>query len=83
MTVSYNYWHFVILGIITIIFIGGIISAFKQDNKKLVFPNWFNFELRFVLFCSKHFFLINVNTLYYGFNNLIFNTSIFPSSIGT
>ncbi len=38
MTVSYNYWHFIVLGIIIIIFIGGIVSAFRQDNKKLVFP---------------------------------------------
>lgn len=38
MTTLFNYWHYTILAIILLIFIGGVISSFKQTNKKLVFP---------------------------------------------
>ena len=34
----FNYWHFIVLSIIAIIFISGLVSAFKQKNPKLVFP---------------------------------------------
>ncbi len=33
----FNYWHFLILGIIFLFFIAGVISSFKQE-KKLVVP---------------------------------------------
>ena len=38
MTTLFNYWHFIVLIIILLIFVGGVISAFKQKNKKLFFP---------------------------------------------
>ncbi|WP_373000866.1 DUF2393 family protein [Sulfurimonas sp.] len=38
MTTLFNYWHYIVLAVILFIFIGGVVSAFKQTNKKLVFP---------------------------------------------
>ena len=34
----FNYWHFIVLGVILLGFIVGLISAFRQDNPKLVIP---------------------------------------------
>jgi len=34
----FNYWHFLVLGIMLIIFILGVISSFKQENPKLIIP---------------------------------------------
>jgi hypothetical protein len=34
----FNYWHYISFFIIFLIFIGGVISALKQDSKKLVVP---------------------------------------------
>lgn len=34
----FNYWHYIALLITVLIFLGGIISAYKQTNKKLIFP---------------------------------------------
>ncbi|MFK5937664.1 MAG: DUF2393 family protein [Sulfurimonas sp.] len=34
----FNYWHFIVLGIVGVIFIGGVISAFKQENPRLMLP---------------------------------------------
>ncbi|MEN8303938.1 MAG: DUF2393 family protein [Campylobacterota bacterium] len=33
----FNYWHFTVLGVIFLIFLGGVFSAFRQE-KKLVVP---------------------------------------------
>jgi len=33
-----NYWHYIAFGIIFIFFVLGIISAFKQEKRKLVLP---------------------------------------------
>ncbi|MEA1892157.1 MAG: DUF2393 family protein [Campylobacterota bacterium] len=38
MTTSLNYWHFIVFAVILLILITGIVSAFRQTNKKLVFP---------------------------------------------
>lgn len=38
MTTLFNYWHYIVLSIILLIFIGGMVSAFRQTNKKLIFP---------------------------------------------
>ena len=38
MITLFNYWHFIILGIVLLVFIGGVISAFRQENKKLIVP---------------------------------------------
>ena len=31
----FNYWHFIVLGVIFLLFIGGMVSALKQENAKL------------------------------------------------
>jgi len=38
MSTSFNYWHFIVLGIIFFIFLSGLISAYRQDDKKLFYP---------------------------------------------
>ncbi len=38
MSTALNYWHYIFLGIVFFIFVGGIVTAFKQKKKKLVFP---------------------------------------------
>lgn len=34
----FNYWHYIVLGIIFLIFVGGIVASLKQPRKKLIFP---------------------------------------------
>ena len=34
----FNYWHFIVLGVIFLVFLGGVISSFRQKNKKLIMP---------------------------------------------
>ncbi|MBL4730939.1 MAG: DUF2393 family protein [Sulfurimonas sp.] len=34
----FNYWHYIFLGIAFLIFLAGLISAFTQKDKKLIFP---------------------------------------------
>jgi hypothetical protein len=34
----FNYWHFIVLGVIFLIFVGGVLSALRQTSKKMVFP---------------------------------------------
>ena len=45
MTTLFNYWHFIVLGVILFIFVGGVISSFKQTNKKLIFPMFISVSL--------------------------------------
>jgi uncharacterized membrane protein YsdA (DUF1294 family) len=33
-----NYWHYITLGFIFLIFLGGVISSFKEENSKIFFP---------------------------------------------
>jgi len=33
-----NYWHYIVLAVVGLIFIIGIVSAFKQKKKKLILP---------------------------------------------
>lgn len=33
-----NYWHFIVFGVIFLIFVGGIIASVKQSKQKLVLP---------------------------------------------
>ena len=35
---SFNYWHYIVLFIFLLIFIGGVVASLKQSNKKLVLP---------------------------------------------
>ena len=34
----FNYWHFIVLGVVLLGFIIGLISSFRQDNPKLIVP---------------------------------------------
>lgn len=34
----FNYWHYFALSIVFLIFVGGVLGAFKQEKKKLVLP---------------------------------------------
>ncbi len=34
----FNYWHFIVLGVILLIFILGIVASFRQPKKKLIVP---------------------------------------------
>lgn len=38
MITLFNYWHFIVLGIILLIFIMTVIIAFKQESRKLIAP---------------------------------------------
>lgn len=38
MMTLFNYWHFIVIGIILFIFAGGIFTSIKQENKKLILP---------------------------------------------
>jgi len=33
--ILFNYWHFIVFGIIFLMFIGGIVAALKQENMKM------------------------------------------------
>jgi hypothetical protein len=45
MITLFNYWHFVVLGVVFLIFIGGVIASFKQKDKKIVLPMLFSVTL--------------------------------------
>jgi len=45
MITLFNYWHFVVLGVIFIIFLGGVVASFRQKDKKLVLPMLFSVSL--------------------------------------
>ena len=49
MITLFNYWHYIVLSIISLIFIGGVVVAFKQNNKKLRLQIIFSSFLIFVL----------------------------------
>ncbi len=49
MTTLFNYWHFIVLGVIIFIFIGGVVSSFRQESKKLVIPMLISVSLVSVL----------------------------------
>ena len=34
----FNYWHYLFLAIIGLVFIGGVVAAFRQEKKKMIFP---------------------------------------------
>lgn len=33
-----NYWHYIALGFIALIFIGGVVASFKQEKAKMIIP---------------------------------------------
>ena len=34
----FNYWHFIVFGVLLLILVGGIVASLKQPVKKLIFP---------------------------------------------
>ncbi|WP_324171443.1 DUF2393 family protein [Sulfurimonas sp.] len=50
MTTLFNYWHFIVIGIIFFIFVGGIVASIKQKNKKLIPPMIISISLICLLF---------------------------------
>ncbi len=40
-----NYWHYIVLAVIFLLFIGGIVSALKQEKKSLILPMLFSTTL--------------------------------------
>lgn len=38
MMTLFNVWHYVVLGIILLIFIGGVVASLRQEKKKLIAP---------------------------------------------
>jgi hypothetical protein len=49
MMTLFNYWHYFILSILFIFYIGGLIAAFRQEKKKLILPMVFSITLVFML----------------------------------
>jgi len=45
----FNIWHYVVLGVILLIFSGGVVASLKQPNKKLLFPMLFSVVLISIL----------------------------------
>jgi len=45
MTLFFNYWHIIVLGVVLLIFIGGVIASFKQESKQLRFATFFSTAL--------------------------------------
>ncbi len=45
----FNYWHYLVLIVIFLFFLLGVLSALRQDNKKLVIPMLFSVTLITVL----------------------------------
>jgi len=37
----FNYWHYIALGIVLFLFIGGVVASFKQDDKKMMLSMFF------------------------------------------
>lgn len=58
----FNYWHYFALLIIFILFIGGVIGALKQDNKKLVLPMIFSTTLVSIFLAVFSIFIIDKYT---------------------
>lgn len=58
----FNYWHYFVLAIIFLIFIGGAVAALKQDNKKLVLPMLFSTTLISVFLAVFSIFIVDKYT---------------------
>jgi hypothetical protein len=45
MITLFNYWHFVVLSVIFLIFLGGVVASLRQKEKKLILPMLFSVSL--------------------------------------
>lgn len=41
----FNYWHYIVLSIIFLIFVGGVVASFRQPKKKLIIPMFISVSL--------------------------------------
>jgi len=57
----FNYWHYFALAVIGLIFIGGLVAAFKQE-KKLVLPMIFSVTLVSLLLSFASIFIVDKYT---------------------
>ena len=62
MSTLFNYWHFIVLGIIFLIFLTGIVFAFKQTKPKVVLPMIISISLIFILIAGFSIVVIDKYT---------------------
>ncbi len=48
----FNYWHYIVLFIFFLVFVGGVVASLKQPNKKLVLPMLLSVTLVVALFAG-------------------------------
>jgi len=48
----FNYWHYIVLFFIFLIFVGGVVSAIKQPKQKLILPMIFSVALISILLAT-------------------------------
>ena len=58
----FNYWHYFVLAIIFLIFVGGIIAAFRQEEKKVILPMLFSTTLISVFLAIFSVFIVDKYT---------------------
>ena len=58
----FNYWHYIVLFIFLLLFIGGIIASLKQSNKKLVLPMLLSVTLVVGLFAGFSILVVDKYT---------------------
>lgn len=58
----FNYWHFIIFGVIFLIFLGGVFSAFKQESEKLKYGTLFSTVLVSVFLAVFSVFVVDKYT---------------------
>lgn len=58
----FNYWHYFILAIIFLIFIGGVVASLKQENKKLGLQMLLSITLVSLLLAVTSIFIVDKYT---------------------
>ncbi|WP_415397433.1 DUF2393 family protein [Sulfurimonas sp. CS5] len=62
MITLFNYWHYIVLAVILFIFVGGVVSTFKQTNKKLIFPMLISVSLISILLAGFSIVIVDKYT---------------------
>lgn len=58
----FNYWHFIVLGVIFLIFIGGVIASFKQESRSLQLATFFSTALITIFLASFSVLIVDKYT---------------------
>lgn len=58
----FNYWHYIVLGIIFILFIAGVIASLKQKNKKMIYSMLFSTVLVSLFLAVFSIFIVDKYT---------------------